>query len=354
MIEYMKHLRGKAVALAALAGFAASPALAQQPIKIVEGAPPSITVADFYVAEDAGFLKQEGLKLEINFAPNGAVGTQIAANGQADIADVTMEPYIAGFDKGMRGKFIAARGNINIYFLAVPKGGAYKSMADLKGKKIGVVSMGSSAIYYIKSMARAAGMDPQADMFLPVGFGDSAVAAFKAGQVQALALNLVAYAGLVRAGLDFDYIYHPTIRDAGNYGYFVSEAALNGKRDQVVGFMRALIKTDIFIRTNPAAALKIFWKYHPNMKPAGSEADAIRLGTVELAYAPVGAEGLRPERVSMLDKTALDRMLKAMQQEEMFKPGFAVDDLADTTVFQSAAAGVDVAAIQKLAREWKN
>lgn len=347
-------MRGKALALALVAGLMAAPAWAQQAFRVVEGAPPSITVADFYVAEDAGFLREEGLKLEINFAGNGAVGTQIAAAGQADLADVTMEPYIAGFDKGMRGKFIAARGNINIYFLAVPKGGAYKSMTDLKGKKIGVVSMGSSAIYYIKSMARTAGLDPQADMFLPVGFGDSAVAAFKANQVQALALNLIAYAGLVRAGLDFDYIYHPTIRDAGNYGYFVSENTLNSKRDQLVGFTRAMQKADIFIRTNPEAALRIFWKRHPNMKPAGSEEEALRLGKIELTYAPVGAEGLRPERLSMLDKAALDRMLKAMQEEDMFKPGFKVDDLVDTAIFQAASAKLDAAAVVKFAREWKN
>lgn len=354
MIECLDRLRNRALSIAVLAVIAAGPAAAQQPIQVVEGAPPSITVTDFYVAEDAGFLRQEGLKLEINFAPNGAVGTQIASAGQADVADVTMEPYIAGFDKGMRGKFIAARGNINVYFLAVPKGAPYTSIADLKGKKIGVVSMGSSAIYYIKSMARAAGLDPEADMFLPVGFGDSAVAALKSGQVQALALNLIAYGGLVRAGLDFDYIFHPTIRDAGNYGYFVSDATLKAKRDQIVGFTRAMIKADIFIRTNRAAALKMFWKRHPNMKPAGSEEDAIRLGTMELTYVPSGTAGLNPERVSMPDKAALGRMLKAMQQEQMFKAGFNVDDLVDTSIFPAAVAAVDVGEVQKLAREWKD
>ena len=354
MKSYIHMLRGRALALAAAAGLMASPALAQQTFRVVEGAPPSITVADFYVAQDTGFLREEGLKLEINFAGNGAVGTQIAATGQAELADVTMEPYIAGYDKGMRGKFIAARGNINIYFLAVAKNGPYKSMADLNGKKIGVVSMGSSALYYIKSMARTAGLDPQADMFLPVGFGDSAAAAFKSGQVQALALNLLPYAGLERAGMQFDYIYHPTIRDAGNYGYFVSEATLNSKRDQLVGFTRAMLKTDIFMRTNPEAALRIFWKHHPNMRPAGSEEEALRLGKMELTFAPAGAEGLRPERLSMLDKGALERMLKAMQDEEMFKPGFKVDDLVDVSVFQAAAAKLDVAAVQKIAREWKN
>lgn len=327
---------------------------AAQNLSFVEGAPPSVSMADLAVATAAKFLDAEGLSVATNFAPNGAVATQLVSVGQSDIGDVTMEPYLTGFEKGMRGKFIGVRGNLNIYFLAIPADSPIQSMKDLAGKKIGVLNMASQSIPYIKAMARSAGLDPNADMFLPVGVGDSAMAALRSGQVQALALNRIFYAGLVRGGASFRYVFGPSFADAGNYGYFVADSTLASKRPALVGFMRAMIKADIFIRENPAAALSIYWKQYPSAKPAGSEQDALRLGTLELTFNPTNsAAALRPERVSAPEADALKRLIAAMRAEGMFKADLSVADLVDDSVFKEAQKGVDVAAVRKLAREWK-
>lgn len=348
-----KILTSGIAAAAALAFATLVPATAADTLKFIEGAPPTISMADLYVAEAAGFLEAEGLTVPADFAQNGAVATQLVASDQGDIGDVSMEPYLSGFEKGMRGKFIGARGNLNIYFLAIPADSSIQTMKDLEGKKIGVLSMASQAIPYIRSMARSAGMDPNADMFLPVGFGDSAVAALKSGQVQALALNRIAYAGLVRAGLEFRYIFHPTIADAGNYGYFTSDATIAAKRSQLVGFLRAMVKSDIFIRENPGAALAIFWKKHPEAKPAGSEEDAIRLGTLELTFNPATDAMLKVERISAPDKVALERLVSAMREEGLVTSNLTVADLVDDSLIAEANQGVDTEAVKKIAREWK-
>jgi NitT/TauT family transport system substrate-binding protein len=340
---------------AALAAVALAPGRSQaaETLKFVEGAPPTITMVDLYVAETAGFLKQEGLTVPPDFAQNGAVATQLVASNQSDIGDVSMEPYLSAFEKGMRGKFIGSRGNLNIYFLAIPADSEIETMKDLEGKKIGVLSMASQAIPYIRSMARSAGLNPDADMFLPVGFGDSAVAALKSGQVRALALNRIAYSGLVRAGLRFRYIFHPEIADAGNYGYFASDATIASKRSQLVGFLRAMIKSDIFIRESPKAALFIFWKKQPAARPAGSEEEAVKLGTAELAFNPASAELLRPERISAPDKTALQKLIAAMRKEGLINSKLTIADLVDDSLFQEAQAGVDAEAVKKMARDWR-
>jgi len=89
-------------------GFVAT--VAAETLKFIEGAPPSISMTEVYVAEAAKFFAQEGLDVSVDFGPNGAVATQMIAADQGDIGDVTMEAYMAGFANGMRGKFVAARG----------------------------------------------------------------------------------------------------------------------------------------------------------------------------------------------------------------------------------------------------
>lgn len=336
-----------AVALATLGSARA------ETVRFLLGSPPAISMTDVYVADKAGFFKEEGITTEVNFAQNGAVGTQLVANGQAEIGDVTMEPLIAGHSKGMRGKFLATRGNLNIFYVVVDADSGIKSIKDLEGKKIGVLSLGSSAVYYVKSMLRDAGLDPNGDYFLPVGVGDSAMAALRSGQVQALALNRIFYASLARGGAKFANIYHPTIGTIPNWGYLSSDATLASKREHLVGYIRALIKSDIFIRANPEAAIRIFWERHPEFKPQGDEAAAMKAAIGELAYNPDDAPNLAPERISPINLAELQKLIDALKLEGLTSDDLKASDIADPSLYEEAMKGVDAAAIEKLASDWK-
>jgi len=60
---------------------------------------PSLSLAPVYIAEQAGFFKEEGLEVEIRFSSGGPQATQITASGGADLALVTIEPAIQGYDE---------------------------------------------------------------------------------------------------------------------------------------------------------------------------------------------------------------------------------------------------------------
>lgn len=342
----------RALTAGALA-LAATPALATERLQFIEGAPPTITVTELYVAEAAGFFAAEGLEVPVEFAPNGAVATQMVASGSGDIADVTMEAYISGFESGMRGKFIASRGDQNIYYLAVPHDSDIRTMEDLAGKKIGILSMGSQAIFYIKSMARAAGLDPEADMFLPVGFGDSAMAALRSGQVQALGLNKVFYASLLRGDNDFRYIFHPNVANVGNYGFFVSDRTLATRRDALVGYVRALIKADIFIRENPLAAIELYWRKHPETRPQVSAEEAARIGLRQMTFNPTPEGAADARRVERIVEASMTNLIDTLRAEGMMASGITAADLADYTIYDDALQGIDEAQVRELARNWK-
>jgi NitT/TauT family transport system substrate-binding protein len=60
-------------------------------------------------------------------------------------------------------------------------------IADLKGKTIGVPAIGSDGHNFARRFLRDAGMNPETDAsFLAVGLGPEALAAFKAGQIDAV------------------------------------------------------------------------------------------------------------------------------------------------------------------------
>src|SRR5436309_2568434 len=103
--------RGIRTALAVVVGlvlvaFDPASAAAQAKLVVHGGSPsPNIAYINLYVGQQAGLFKDEGLEVEVRYASGAAMATQIAASDGADIGDVTYEPFLLGYDKGLRGKF---------------------------------------------------------------------------------------------------------------------------------------------------------------------------------------------------------------------------------------------------------
>src|SRR5439155_2815105 len=95
--------------------------------------------------------------------------TQITASGGADIGQVTQEPAIEGYDKGIRGKMFYTQFTRLIYHVAVPADSAIQSIADLTGKKIGVSNMASASLVVARSALRHHKVPIEGDTFRPVG-----------------------------------------------------------------------------------------------------------------------------------------------------------------------------------------
>ena len=184
MIQLMV-LRCWAFVLAAIAFFPAPAGAAPETKLVLQAAfpVPSVSLAAVYIADQAGFFKEEGLDIEIRFSSGGPQATQITASGGADLALVTIEPAIQGYEKGIRGKAFYRYYTRLPFFIAVPADSPVKTAADLAGKKFGVSNMASSTIVTTKSTLRSAGLAVTDDAFLPVGIGDFALTALRSGQI---------------------------------------------------------------------------------------------------------------------------------------------------------------------------
>ncbi len=140
------------------------------------------------VAEVRGYLKDEGLDVTIADFAGGSRALQALIGGSADIVSGAFEHTINMQVKGQRLRAFVLQGRAPQIVLGInPKTMPdYKSVADLKGKKLGVTAPGSSTNVLANFVIGKAGLKPTDISIIGVGAGSGAVAAMRSGQIDAI------------------------------------------------------------------------------------------------------------------------------------------------------------------------
>ena len=140
------------------------------------------------IAEQLGYFKAEGLDLKIvNFA-GGSQALRALVGGSADVVSGAFEHTVNLQAKGQRLRAVVLMGRAPQIVLGInPKTlPNFKSVADLKGKKIGVTAPGSSTNVMANFALAKVGLKPSDVSFIGVGAGSGAVAAMRSGQIDAM------------------------------------------------------------------------------------------------------------------------------------------------------------------------
>jgi NitT/TauT family transport system substrate-binding protein len=140
------------------------------------------------VAESLGYFKAEGLELTIADFAGGSRALQAVVGGSADVVSGAFEHTLNMQAKGQALRAFALQGRAPQIVMGVnPKTmPAYKSVADLKGKKIGVTAPGSSTNVMANFVLAKAGLKATDVSIIGVGTGSGAVAAMRSGQIDAM------------------------------------------------------------------------------------------------------------------------------------------------------------------------
>ena len=140
------------------------------------------------VAEQLGYFKAEGLDVTIVDFAGGSKALQAVIGGSADVVSGAFEHTINMQFKGQFLRAFVLQGLAPQIVLGVnPKTlPHFKTIADLKGKKIGVTAPGSSTHVMVNFVLAKAGLKPSDVSIVGVGAGNGAVAAMRSGQIDAI------------------------------------------------------------------------------------------------------------------------------------------------------------------------
>ena len=188
MTMQRRTLIGAAAALAAAPALLRAQALEKPKLSIAVGGKNLLYYLPLTIAEQLGYFKQEGLDVTIVDFAGGARALQAVVGGSADVVSGAFEHTVNMQFKGQPMRAFVLQGRAPMIVLGVnPKTMPnYKAIADLKGKKIGVTAPGSSTNVMVNFILAKAGLKPSDVSIVGVGAGNGAVAAMRAGQVDAM------------------------------------------------------------------------------------------------------------------------------------------------------------------------
>lgn len=339
----------------ALALLATLPATAQQKIAVQVGVPvPNIVAIQLYVAQQAGFFRQEGVDVEVRYSTGAPQATQLVAAGQADVALATVEPLISGHEKGIRAKAFVRLNRQMIYYLAVPESSPVQRLEDLKDGRVGVVNLGAASVAVTRSMFQAAGIPTTPETFVPVGLGEQALVALRSDKVKALGLWSNAYYAMERAGHKFRYFRHPTLSEFGNVALIASDKGLAERGKELCGFSRAVAKASLFVVENPQAALRMYWVAVPNAKLGANDAEALANGMREIAPQAKDLDvGFPPAaQFGAFDQPQFQKYMALLKDNGLANQLPAVGDVV-TGALVPCMNDFDSGAVRQMAKGWK-
>jgi NitT/TauT family transport system substrate-binding protein len=145
-----------------------------------------------------------------------------------------------------------------------------KSVADLKGKVIGVPSLASGAVPFARGMLKREKVDPKEVTFLAIGVGPQALAALRSKQVDAISIFLGSIAAMESMGQQFRYF---TAKIAGA-GMVMRDDFVAKNRDLAVQIYKGLVLNQRIMEMNPDAVVRAFFKQYG--QPPGDPQKALR------------------------------------------------------------------------------
>ena len=247
-----------ATALVVSVTLLSAPALAQDKLRIGKSVPNSWAFSATDVGIQMGIFKQEGIELAVSSFKGDA---QMQAGLTAGAVDVSLG---SGPGLGFRAKGVPAIGVAAMYgapsnlALVVLNKSPIKTVADLKGKRIGVTTGGSLTDWLTRELARQQGWGRDGMQVMPLGSVQARLAAMERGDLDALVIESATGFELEelkrgRIVLDFGDIE----KNFYTHVIFATDNMVEKRPDALRRFLRGWFKTIAFIRANKAETVKI-------------------------------------------------------------------------------------------------
>ena len=232
-----------------------------KPLKKIRVGVPSVGMGNIiiFVTKEAKLFEKYGLDAEVITVMGSGIGSKALISGNLDIIPIATPTVIAADLAGADMTILAHTMPAVVHALMVRP--EIKRPEDLKGKKIGVSSLGSLTDFLVRSIAKKKGLNPDRDITLITTGGSDTerVMALKAGAVDATAVSHPGYGLAQRMGysmlwdsakeLDYPWMEITTRR-----------AAIKNDWDLIMRYMKAHLEGIALFKRDRNFGIKVIKK----------------------------------------------------------------------------------------------
>jgi NitT/TauT family transport system substrate-binding protein len=246
------------VSVLAAAALISSAVLAADKVRVGKAVPFAWTFTPIDVGIGVGIFANHGLELTVTGFAGDARLQQGLVSDSIDFG-LGSGPGMGFLAKGSPAKAVAAMAGapMNIC-LVVPYHSPIKTLDDLKGKKVGITTVGSLTDWLLKRVVADKKWAPGDVTAVTVGGLDSTKAALKTGQIDAVVIALELGYALEQAR-EWRVLspLAPFAPDFHTHVIFARDDLIANKPDRVERFLRAWFETIAFMRANKARSVEI-------------------------------------------------------------------------------------------------
>jgi NitT/TauT family transport system substrate-binding protein len=283
----------------------------------------SIAEVPFRIANIKGFYRDEGLDVEMIFI-RGAVGMQALLGGSVDYTSASGST-IAAAVRGIPVKLVfIASAKPQFDLIAQSQ---IRSVADLKGKQVGISSRGGAIDLLTQLIVQKDGLVPNKDVVsLVIGGQEDTVLALRAGRIAAALLTpprplILQREGFNRIAYSGDYM--PSY-PSGGIG--VTDEKIKTSPGDLLAFVKGSVRGLQFARQNRPEAMKIlagyfsikdqtlteeFFDLYLSRLPADGSADeAWMKGAIEFTQKSLGSAGKEIPTSQVFDFSFVNKAMR--------------------------------------------
>lgn len=263
-------------------------------------------VAPIAVAIEKGYFKENGIAVEFTPFRGGPPLLQAVQGGQINIG-ITGATDVLVFREKVPVRYVASTVTQNHFTLTTLPG--VSSLAELKGKSIGVTAAGATTWVFANMLAKRQRWVPDRDIkIVPLGPVDAQLAALARGEIEAFIWGdgaaVYEHEGKVKILMPLTALTPNWISEAA----YCTDDYIKSNKDDIRRALRAYFQGIKFIRENQAEAVKIAAKALTWPEPATVKGYQI---TTPL-YAPDGRidlEALRFMQNTLLELNVIKQRL---------------------------------------------
>ena len=213
-----------------------------------------------YVAKEAGLFEKNGLDVDVRLISGGSTAMAALVAGDTPFSHLGGSEAMSSAAAGADIEVLAITAPVTSFRLEVANN--LKTADDLKGKRFGISTIGSTSDIALHVALKKLGLDPDKDVNItPVGSTANRLAALLSGQIQGAAELPQDAAEVEQKG------FHPLVdleklkEPGAGQGVVAQRAYVNAHKDVTQRYIDSVIEAGALAKKDKALAVKAIQKY---------------------------------------------------------------------------------------------